>query len=262
MGHIERDLWVERQDPRDPSTTISLYALMRIPEGALGQLPAVICSHGFTANHTECDPYAIALAEAGITTIALDFFGGGMGIRSDGTLLDMTVETEADDLTKILSSVQALDWVDPARIGLLGCSQGGFVSTMVASRRPDEVAGLSLMYPAFVLHDDALRLYPEEEGVPDTYLAFPGYEPSRIARAYNLVARATDPYPLMARYAGPTLIAHGTADAIVPLAYSERAEQTFPDARLEVIEGGTHGFEDACLTRAVGLVCDFFGQVL
>lgn len=258
MGFSEHELWVERRDPRDEGRNCRLFGLLRIPDEGDGPFPAVICAHGFTANHSEADPYAIALAERGFVTLAIDFFGGGMGIRSDGTLLDMTVETEAEDLSLFLDALRQREDVDEGRIGLLGCSQGGFVSTMVASRRPGDVFRLALMYPAFVLHDDALRLYPDEADIPDTYLAFEGYEPSRISRAYNLCARATDPYPLMERYQRPCLIAHGDADIVVPLRYSRKAAKTFADARLNIVEAGTHGFSGDALEQAKRLVCDFF----
>jgi dienelactone hydrolase len=261
MSYEERDLWIERTDPRDANATIKLYAVLRVPEGATVPLPAVICAHGFTACHEEADVYAIALAEAGFVSVAIDFFGGGARVRSDGTLLDMTIETEADDLRAFLDAVCALPEVDANRVGFLGCSQGGFVSTMVAARVPERVWGLALMYPAFVLHDDALRLFPDEADVPDTYCAFEGHEFSRVSRAYNLAARACDPYELMPRYAGPTLIVHGDADIVVPLRYSRKAQKTFPSARLEVNDAGTHGFADEPLKRALTWVTDFFGSL-
>lgn len=261
MTYTEQELWIEREDPRDADKTIRLFGLLRIPDGAQDPLPMVICAHGFTASHREADPYAVCLAEAGIATLAIDFFGGGAAVRSDGTLLDMTVATEADDLAAFVDAAAALPEVDASRIGLLGCSQGGFVSTMVAARMPERVWGLALMYPAFVLHDDALRLYPDAADVPETYCAFPSQEFSRISREYNLVARAIDPYELMPRYEGQTLIVHGDADVVVPLRYSRRAAKTFPHARLEVNDAGTHGFVGEQLDRAHTLVTEFFASL-
>ena len=258
MTYNEQEMWIDRVDPRDATKRIHLFGVLRIPEGARTPLPAVICSHGFTANHKEADPYAIALAQAGVVTLALDFFGGGAEVRSDGTLLDMTVATEADDLTAFVDAMATLPEVDGNRIGLLGCSQGGFVSTMVAARMPERIWRLALMYPAFVLHDDAVRSYPNPDDIPDSYLAFPGYELSRISRAYNLVARETDPYELMGLFAKDVLIVHGDNDTVVPLTYSKKAQRTFANARLIVSCKGTHGFTNEQLDHATGWVCEFF----
>ncbi len=258
MDYTRSNMWIEREDPRDASKTIRLFGVLRVPDNASGPLPAVICCHGFTANHKEADPYAKALANAGIASLSIDFFGGGAHVRSDGTLLDMTVETEADDVVAFVDALAAMPEIDEQRIGLLGCSQGGFVVTMVASRIPERIWGLALMYPAYVLHDDALRLYPNADEVPDTYCAFPDQEFSRISRAYNLTARAIDPYELMPRYERPTLIVHGDADVVVPLRYSRRAVKAFPQARLEVNDAGTHGFTGEQLKRATKLVTEFF----
>ena len=260
MRYTERELWIEREDPRDKHATIRLFGVLRLPEGVAEPTPIVICAHGFTASHVEAEPYARALAEAGIASLGIDFFGGGAKVRSDGTLLDMTVATEADDLVAFVDAVASLPQIDERRIGLLGCSQGGFVSTMVAARMPQRIWALALMYPAYVLHDDSLRLFPNADDVPETYLAFPGQEFSRVSRAYNLVARATDPYELMGSYEGDVLIVHGDADVLVPLRYSRKAQKVFPHARLEVNDAGTHGFEGEQLARAIAWVTEFFAR--
>ncbi|MDO4797091.1 MAG: alpha/beta fold hydrolase [Coriobacteriales bacterium] len=260
----EQDFWIERTDPRDVTKKIRLYGVLRVPKGAAERhraYPAVVCAHGFTANHAEADPYAIGLASRGFVSLSIDFFGGGWGIRSDGTLLDMTVETERDDLLAFVDALTLLPYVDADNVCLLGCSQGGFVSTMAAAARPRDVRALCLMYPAFVLHDDALALYPQVQDVPDSYPAFDfAPERSTISREYNLVARRTDPYRLMTAYPGQVLIVHGDADAIVPLSYAQRAQQTFAHARLEVMEGGDHGLRGDYLPRAVEFATEFLSN--
>lgn len=257
----EQDFWVERTDPRDVTKKIRLYGVLRVPKGAAERkraYPAVVCAHGFTANHAEADPYARGLAARGFVSLSLDFFGGGWGIRSDGTLLDMTVETERDDLLAAMDALTLLPYVDKDNVCLLGCSQGGFACTMAAAARPADVRALCLMYPAFVLHDDALAAYPQVEDVPETYPAFDfAPERSTISRAYNLVARRVDPYALMPAYPGQVLIVHGDADAIVPLTYAQRAHTTFLHARLEVLMGADHGLRGDYLPQAVQLATEF-----
>lgn len=260
MSYTEQDLWMERKLSDGTGQTIRLYGVLRVPEGADENrpAPAVICCHPFTASHAVCDPYATALADAGFVTLAFDFYGGGHRIRSDGKLTDMTIETERDDLVFVMDIVAGLPMVDRTRIQLLGGSQGGFVAAMGASERPADVRALTLMYPAFVLHDDALAAFDSEENVPATYSVMPSvpYD-TTVSAAYNLAARRIDPYDFMGRYGGDVLIVHGTADDVVPLSYSERAAATYQNARLEILDGGTHVFKGDQLARSVKLAVDF-----
>lgn len=259
MSYAEQDLWFERTADEETSKAVRLYGVLRVPEGAAEAhpAPAVVCCHPFAVNHTICDPYAQALADAGFVTLAFDFYGGGFGIKSDGTLRDMTIMTERDDALAALHAIAELPFVDASSIQLLGCSQGGLVAAMAASGNPELVRSLMLMYPAFVLHDDALAAFTSEEDVPATYEVMPAPFDTTVSAAYNLVARRTDPYDFMGHYDNDVLIVHGTADDVVPLAYAERAQATYPHARLEVIEGGTHVFHGALLTRSVELAVSF-----
>lgn len=79
-----------------------------------------------------------------------------------------------------------------------------------------------------------------------------------IGRRYNEDAVSFDIYEVIGAYAGPALILHGDRDAIVPLRYSERAAETFPDAELVVMPGQNHGFFGAALKEAMERETDFF----
>ena len=67
----------------------------------------------------------------------------------------MTVLTEAEDLTEVISQVQQMKNVDSDQLFIQGESQGGFVSAYVAAQIPEKIKGLILWYPAFVIPDDA-----------------------------------------------------------------------------------------------------------
>ena len=70
-------------------------------------------------------------------------------------------------------------------------------------------------------------------------------------------ALSLDPYRNMASFHRPVLIIHGDQDGIVPIAYSYRAKETYPDVRLEVIQGADHGFNGADSIHAWELSRDF-----
>ena len=246
----ERDLWTEHDG-------IRVYGRLRVPDAgpapesapAAGSTPAgpgtgpasasrptVICSPFFGGDHKTAGEWAAPIAGAGIVTCAIDFFGGAPGSRSGGLTTEMSVRTQAADLCAMLDAVRALPEVDPARVYLLGQSQGGFVSTMVAGERPADVAGLFLLYPALVIHDDAVGRFGSPDAVPQTYEMW-----MELGRRYAVDAMAWDPYEHMG-YPGPVRIWQGDADPLVPLAYAERAARTYASCELEVVRDAGHGF--------------------
>ena len=216
-----------------------------IPDRA-SPVPLVILSHGFGGNRGSVKGYAESFAEHGIAAYIFEFIGGGNHIKSDGKMTEMSVLTEAEDLTVILDNLKADSRFKAEQIFLLGESQGGFVSTYIAALRPADVAGLVLLYPAFVLHDYVRRRTPDPERIPDTMKLLE----KTIGRIYNEDVLSFDIYTLMPRYSGKTLIIHGTADSLVPLSYSERAVKTFPDAKLIKLDGAKHVFYGDMMQKA------------
>lgn len=59
--------------------------------------------------------------------------------------------TEVADLNAVVDMIKTLDFVDTDNIFLLGRSQGGFVSALTAAQREDDIQGMVLFYPAFVI---------------------------------------------------------------------------------------------------------------
>ena len=207
------------------------------PANGTAPFPTVILSHGFRDSMDGTRPVAIGLAEHGIAVCIFDFIGGGWNSKSDGDMQHMSVLTEAADLETVLREVQKRPEVDTAHLFLMGESQGGFVSTYVAACHP-EVCALIAFYPAYVLQEDARRR-----------VSAPGYKPGyseimgvRLGEIYDTDALTFDIYEMMQSYEQPVLLIHGTADSIVPPAWSERAARTFPRAKLLTIPGAGHGF--------------------
>ena len=224
---------------------MKIYGELFIPD-CVSPVPLVILSHGFGGNHGGVKDYAAAFAEQGIAAYIFDFIGGGNHIKSAGKMTEMSVLTEAEDLIVILDNLKTDARFKAEQIFLFGESQGGFVSTYVAAKCPADVAGLVLLYPAFVLQDDARRRTPDPERIP-AEMKLLG---KTIGRIYNKDALSFDIYTLMPQYSGRTLIIHGTDDSIVPLSYSERAIKTFPNAKLIKLDGEKHVFYGNAMQKA------------
>ncbi len=210
------------------------------PEGA-GRLPAVIVSHGFGSCTRDTKKYARVFVEEGYAAFCFDFCMSGSG-KSTGSSLGMSVLTEKTDLLNVLDYVKTLDFVDPSRITLAGCSQGGFVSALAAAEREDEVERLVMYYPALCIPDDARRGQMinakfDPEHIPDQFQALF----VRLSSKYALDVIRMDPFREICGFQKPVLIVHGTKDRLVDISYARRACEGYRDCRLVEVDGG-HGF--------------------
>ena len=216
---------------------MKIWGELYLPESG-EPLPLVIMCHGFGGNHEHMSAYAKAFAGNGFAVYSFDFIGGGYGSRSDGTMKEMSVLTEAADLSAVLDRMKTQPGIDPDSIFLMGGSQGGFVCSYVAGVRPDDVAGLVCLYPAYVLQDNAWKQTPDPDNIPET-INLMGIA---LGGIYNRDAMSFDIYDIIRNYPGKVLIIHGTVDSIAPISWSERAAEVFPDAELIRYEGANHGF--------------------
>ena len=217
---------------------LRIYGEFYLPVGE-GPFPAVICAHGFAGNLTHMTRYAENFAENGIASYVFDFIGGGDEILSDGKMTDMSVLTEAKDLTVALDGIRKMKAVDPGKVFLLGESQGGYVASLTAAEASEKVRGLILFFPAYEIREDAKWISDLFGGnIPDEHTS----EGHTVGRIYIEDALATDIFSYLPKYTGPVMMVHGTEDEVVPLAYSEKAVNLFPNAVLYKREGAHHGF--------------------
>jgi alpha-beta hydrolase superfamily lysophospholipase len=218
---------------------------------------AVILSHGFLANERMCFKYAKLLAEMGYLAVTFDFCGGGILSRSDGHSQDMTVLTEKADLLAVIEGVK--EQFSPTGITLFGCSQGGFVSGLLASELGNAVIDkLILFYPAVCIPDDArkgkMMFYSFDPiHIPDVLGRFP----MKLGGDYARTVINMNPYEEMKGYVGPVLLVHGTADTIVNIRCIRELKELYADCRYEEIEGGGHVFKGKADERACGILRDF-----
>ncbi len=207
-----------------------------VPEGE-GPFPAVVCCHGFGGSGDNLSVFAQAFAGNEVAACVFDFVGGSVGPYGDADMTQMSVLTEAADLFAVIDRLREDPRLDRDRIFLLGHSQGGFVATYAAGERPEEIAGLFLLCPAYVIRDKCEVLAPDPEHIPETMTLWG----ARIGSVYVRDALSFDIADSMRAYPGPVLLFHGTADGTVPIAYSEDAAKIFPHAELIVYEGEGHG---------------------
>ena len=230
----------------------NIHGTLYVP-GKEGPLPLVILCHGFYGNQYNVTDYAQYLSEHGYLTCTFDFVGGGPSIESDGQMTDMSVLTEARDLEVILARLQEDSRVDRDHIFLFGESQGGYVCTYAAGTHAEEIRGLVLLYPAYVMKQYAWQSVENMEEYPDTVEVLG----ATVSGMYIQDVLATDIYEVMKGYDKEVLILHGTNDSLVPISYSEEAAETFANATLERIEGAAHGFTGDDKQTAAEMILNF-----
>ena len=230
-----------------------MFGVLTVPETE-GPVPLIILCHGFGGNHSGNQDYSDFFVKNGFATFNLDFCGGGMGSKSAGTMQEMSVLTEAEDLNAAVDYFLGNEAF--SCILLWGASQGGFVSGYVSAQRPEDIRAVVMEFPAIVLQDDAKEKMNPDGSFPETsrILGIP------MGKKYNEDAVSFDFYEHIAAYTGPVLILHGDKDPIVPLRYSERARDVYENAELIVYPGQGHGFTGKSRNEAKDAELIFFTE--
>ncbi|WP_296949490.1 alpha/beta fold hydrolase [uncultured Massilia sp.] len=196
------------------------------------------------------------------------------------------LEDMADDALGVLSALGI------ARAHVVGISMGGMIAQLVAAKYPARVLSLTSMMsssgrrglpgPSPALRR-ALLQHPRSAADVDAaiehavrtfqMLASPSYPtpdkvlrrrvaramrrnycPGGVARQLLAVAASGDRTPQLQSITAPTLVVHGAADPLVPLACGVDTAQAVPGARLEVIEGMGHDLPGQLLERLLALI--------
>jgi pimeloyl-ACP methyl ester carboxylesterase len=139
------------------------------------------------------------LTKQGIAVLRVDDRGVGM---SQGNLSQATSRDLADDVLAGIAFLKSRPEIDPARIGLLGHSEGALIAPMVAAESPD-VAFIVLLAPPGlpgeqVLYDQARRI---GEGAGEDPEAI---ERGRVIqeRAFEVLKVETDPVVVFEKLRG------------------------------------------------------------
>jgi acetyl esterase/lipase len=168
--------------------------------------------------------------------------------------------------------------VDPLRLGVTGGSAGGHLSLMLATRggpgpvgafdpvdrESSAVQAVAVFFPV----TDLLNLGKSTEnlgdgGPPKSFVRAFGSQCTNL-QTWKVIGRETSPIYHVTTNLPPTLIFHGSADALVPLDQSERfcarARESGGTVELVVHRGGKHGW----LTMAwdVRRFADWFDKYL
>jgi dipeptidyl aminopeptidase/acylaminoacyl peptidase len=204
--------------------------------------PAVLVMHGWGANAALMLPAVRPLHDAGYVVLLIDARCHG---RSD--------EDSFSSMPRFAEDVEhALDWlacqpeVDPDRIALLGHSVGAGAVLLVASRRHDLRAVVSVS--AFAHPREVMRRLLARQHLP--FMPIGWYVLRQVQQIIGYRFDDIAPEHSITRVHCPVLLAHGRSDETVPFSDAERllaaGRKANQPVRLLALEGN-HEVGDALL---------------
>jgi pimeloyl-ACP methyl ester carboxylesterase len=207
----------------------------------------------------------------------------GLKVHSAYTLQDMT-----------LDSIGVLDALGIAKAHIVGASMGGMIAQRLAATAPQRTASLvSIMSssgarglpgprrevvamlmrrplgrsePELVAHSiRLLRLiqspaYPQTDEALAERLTFSmrrAYHPAGLMRQMLAIGADADRPQVLPRIQAPTLVLHGDADALVPIACGEDTARRIPGSRFVAVPGMGHDLPPEVCTILANHIAPF-----
>ena len=239
-----------------------IYVELDIPVEKAKEYPLVILLHGLlSSSHMKFfDSLTHVLNTMGVAVLRFDFNGHGM---SEGAFEDITVDSEINDAMIVYSLASKLPNVQS--IHLLGHSQGGVISILMAERLYNKIKSLVLLAPAISIADDAragnlMGRKFDPRNVP-SYIKILG---KKVKREFIISAQDLNLSSCLMRYKGPLLLLYGEHDYLIPpISYKNFAENC-ANAIMRCIKNANHDFstgESEALQEISTFYCErLFGK--
>lgn len=225
-------LWIKNGDR-------TIYGIISKPRYHGEKQPVAIIAHGFNGTHAYARTYFETLNALGYQVYAFDFPCGSVYSRSDDNTLNMSILDEQSDLEAVVHYFQRQPDIDPDKIMLIGESQGGFVSTLVASHIPQDIDAMVLVFPALCIPDNWRARYPTLSDIPEVTNLWN----VPMGRRFFEEIHDMNAFKNMGKFKKPVLIIQGDVDPVVSMDDSRRAARTYKNASLHIIPGAGHGFK-------------------
>ncbi|GAA1389408.1 alpha/beta hydrolase family protein [Catellatospora chokoriensis] len=204
--------------------------------------PAIVLVHGSGAGpREELGQEAEVFARAGLVTLIYDK-------RADYTKTHRDYSALADDAVAGVRAVAALPDVDPARTGLWGLSEGGWIAPLAASRSAEAkflvTIGAPGLPPARTQAWNLINRITRAGVTPSTVDAIVGTGMGLAVATDGFPQAAYDPVPALRTIRQPVLALWGELDTQVPPRESAevfRRELTAsPSVTIRILPHGAH----------------------
>jgi pimeloyl-ACP methyl ester carboxylesterase len=217
---------------------------------ANGRQPGVVIVHGWESARHRALPTAQFLHVAGFHCLLVDVRGHGANPAEEAPITAGEFGADAAAAARFLAARPDVD-----RVGIVGHSMGAIGALLAAAAEPAVAAVVAASTPAdpYRLTRLTFRLaqlpIPDPIAYPLAWLTANVYARPRGHRLADVSAARA-----VARIDVPILLAHGSADAVVPLDHLERLARLAPEGtETFIVDDGAHSwlYEDEGFRRAV-----------
>lgn len=210
----------------------------------------LVVMHGWGGNAANFLPVARHLQEAGYSLLLLDARCHGESDDDDFASLPRF----AEDIEAGIAWLVGVAGVERDALALVGHSVGGGAALLVASRRPEIRAVISLS--AFAHPAGMMRRWLDSKRIP--YWPLGAYVLAYVQKVIGYRFDDIAPIHTIARVGCPVLLVHGQDDAMVPLAEARAIRLAATHAGVELIElAGNHedfGDVDGHMPKLLGFL--------
>ncbi len=219
----------------------NLVGVLHLPEKE--KPPLVIICHGFQGTKTERKIVLLArrLQEIGILVCRFDFEGCG---DSEGDPKEITVENEVSDVYLAYKNVLKQCDINPTKIGLVGESLGSVIATLAIIKFKIPAKTVVFWSQAFDQKSLLKKWYQAEEIRKLKEKGFIIRGQKEIGHRYYYENRNKDYSIYLSRLNVPVLLIHGGKDEDVPLEFSQKLANKYPNITLKILKKANHKFED------------------
>lgn len=162
--------------------------------------PGVLFIHGWASNQAGYIPRAEAVSKHGAICLTFNMRGHG---NSDGTFEHLSRQNHLDDILAAYDFLISQENIDKQQIGVVGASYGGYLASILTSKRP--IKWLVLRAPA--LYKDELFNRPTATLIRNDVRV---YRNTNIQPAENMALKA------LTKFKGKILIVESENDEEIP----------------------------------------------
>ena len=223
-----------------------------IPAG--DDAPPLAILHGWGGNAEMMLPLAKPLHDAGYTLLVFDARSHG---RSDDDTFS-SMPRFAEDLEHAVDWLATKTGLPTSRIGIIGHSVGAAAALLLASRRKDLAAVVSIA--AFAHPAGIMRRWLKQKHIP--YWPLGAYVLFYIQRVIGHCFDDIAPCNTIRKVSCPVLLAHGTEDEMVPESEARQIHANRHDERtLLLLMPGSHD-EYGEVERQIGTMTAFLDNAI
>lgn len=228
----------------------------------------VVLCHGLNADKTErnsFNSFVKKLQNKNINSFRFDFRAHG---ESTGNDFEMKPTKEVEDLEKTIEYLKSYGFNE---IIVLGASFGGSIISLLDYNKYDCIKGLICWYGAldYFATIETERFFSQEHKKIAEREGWFKVKSKRTGKIFRLGKDLYEevykiiPYESLIKVKLPILFVHGLIDNMVPYELSIKVSKMCKNAKLELIENGTHTFDNDinALNKAIDVSIDFISEI-